>query len=90
MTDSTTPQDDAAMPPASTGSGSRLPVDGWMLKWAEAARGMRFMGEPVHELGRDELLAVVGWLTDQVEQERKHHASSVDLLKAVSRVAASR
>ena len=85
MTDETTPQDSAAMSPASAGSGSRLPVDWWMLKWSEAARGLRFMDVPVHELSRDELLTVVGWLADQVEQERKHHGSTVDFLRAVSR-----
>ena len=78
-------QDGAEPSPASTGSGSRLPTSASRDEWLEKSRGVLFFGVPVHELGREDLLAVVGYLMDQTERERKHHASTVDFLKAASR-----
>ncbi len=73
---------------ASAGSGLRLPVGLSTPTWAEKARGMTFYDVPVHELSRDELLAAVGYLADQLEQERKLHRSTWHVIKAAS--AASR
>jgi len=71
----------------STGSGSGLPPHLiHQPAWMEKARGMTFMGVPLDQLSRYELLAVVGYLADQVEQERKFHRSTVDILKAASAV----
>jgi hypothetical protein len=52
----------------------------------ELARAMTFFGEPLDRLSRDELLAVAGYLADQVEQERKFHHSTLGILKAESSV----
>ena len=71
---------------ASTGSGSRLPVGLATPTWAEKARGMTFFEVPVHELSREELLAVVGYLADQLYQERAMHRSTWDVIKAASAV----
>ena len=73
---------------ASAGSGSGLPVHKFPQEWSSKTQGMTFFGVPIQELSRDELMAVVGHLADQVEQERKRHRSTVDFLKAAS--AASR
>ena len=51
--------------------------------WLEKASGTTFFGIPVHELNRDELLSAIGYLADQLEQERKRHRSTVDFIKAV-------
>jgi len=69
---------------ASDGYGSRLPVGLSTQAWAEKARGITFFDVPVNELGRDELLAAVGYLADMLEQERKLHRSTWDVMKAAS------
>ena len=71
----------------SRGSGSRLPPHLIKPEWMEAARGMTFFGVPLDRLSRNELLAVAGYLADQVEQERKRHHSTVGILKAASAIA---
>lgn len=71
---------------ASGGSGSNLPVQKFLQEWSSKTQGMTFFGVPVHELSREELLAVVGHLADQIEQEQKRHRSTVDFLKAASAV----
>ena len=70
----------------STGSGSRLPANLIRPEWMELARAMTFFGEPLDKLSRDELLGVAGYLADQVEQERKFHHSTLDILKAAASV----
>jgi hypothetical protein len=71
---------------ASAGSGSRLPAHLIRPEWMELARAMTFFGEPLDKLSRDELLGVAGYLADQVEQERKFHHSTLDILKAAASV----
>jgi len=70
----------------SAGSGSRLPAHLIRPEWMELARAMTFFGEPLDKLSRDELLGVAGYLADQVEQERKFHHSTLDILKAAASV----
>jgi hypothetical protein len=81
MTDSTTPQDDAAMSPASDGSGSRLPSHLIQPEWMEAAKGMTFFAAPLDRLSRDELMAVIGYLSIQVKNEQRMHRSTLEILK---------
>lgn len=38
-------------------------------------------GVPSEELSRDELLAAIGWLNNQLEWERENHRKCVDIQK---------
>ena len=76
--------DDTARPIASAGSGSRLPLGSLQQEWTDQARAMTFFGVSLSELGRDDLLAVCGYLADQAEQERRFHHSTLDIFKAAS------
>lgn len=81
MIDETTPQGDAAMSPASDGSDSRLPAHLIKPEWMESARGMTFFAEPLDRLSRDELMAVIGYLSISVENEQRMHRSTLEILK---------
>jgi hypothetical protein len=51
-------------------SGDRMPQAS-VNKWATKASEMTFFGSPMAELGRTELLAAIGWLAEQRENDRK-------------------
>ena len=53
------------------------------IEWRNAVEGMTFFGVQLSELSRDELLSVVGYLADQVEQERRLHRSTMGMLAKV-------
>jgi hypothetical protein len=55
-------------------------------EWAEAARNMTFFGVPLVEFGRDDLMGLIGYLSQQVERERKLYRTTVDILKAAPAV----
>ena len=84
MSDSTTPQDDKAMAPASDGSGSGLPSHIFPPEWVEKGNSVKFFGILASELSRDELLAFVGYLAEQIEHERAMHASTLGVMRAAS------
>ena len=46
-------------------------------RWAEKANASRFFGEPVSDMSRRELLAIVGVLVDRVEAMERDAASVV-------------
>ncbi len=71
---------------ASAGSVSGLPAHLMQPEWMELARAVTIFGVPLDRLSRDELLGVAGYLADQVEQERKFHHSTLDILKAAASV----
>jgi hypothetical protein len=70
------------MSAGSRGSGSRLPPNLIKPEWMGAARGMTFFGEPLDRLSRDDLMAVAGYLLTQVEDEKRMHRSTLEILKA--------
>jgi hypothetical protein len=73
--------DDNERSVASAGSGSRLPLESFRQEWVEKARDMTFFAAPMERLSRDELLAVIGYLATQVEDERRMHRSTLKILK---------
>jgi hypothetical protein len=64
------------------GSGCCATSNVFRDEWAEAARNMTLFGVPLVELGRDDLMGVIGYLSQQVERERKFYRSTVDILKS--------
>ena len=55
-------------------------------QWREKAQGMRFFGQPVIDLDRDGLLAVVGCLQASAETERQLRASERETWAGISNV----
>jgi hypothetical protein len=66
---------------ASAGSGSGLPAHLMQPEWMELARAVTFFGVPLDRLSRDELMAVIGYLLTQVEDEKRMHRSTLEILK---------
>lgn len=68
------------------GTGSQLPSHLIQPKWIEMATGMTFFGEPLDKLSRDELMAVIGYLASQVEDEKRRHQSTLGVLNSLNPV----
>lgn len=54
-------------------------------KWREQALGGRFFGEPVANLDREDLLAVIGCLLASAEVDRKQRISERETWATISR-----
>lgn len=54
-------------------------------QWREKALGGRFFGEPIANLDRDGLLAVIGCLESRAETERQLRASERETWAALSK-----
>jgi hypothetical protein len=67
--------------PASAGSGSRIPAHLIQPEWVEKARDMTFFAAPLDKLNRDELMAVIGYLTIQLDNEQRMHRTTLEILK---------
>ena len=67
---------------ASAGSGSGLPAHLMRPEWMELARAVTFFGVPLDKLSRDELIANIGYLLAEVEDVRRRHRATLEILKA--------
>jgi len=66
---------------ASAGSGSGLPAHLMQPEWMELARAVTFFGVPLDRLSRDELIANIGYLLTQVEDVKRMHRATLEILK---------
>lgn len=48
-----------------------------MEKWREAANGVRFFGEPVADMEKAEMAAMIGFLLEQAERLREQSRSDL-------------
>ncbi len=46
---------------------------------------MTWMGRPIEDLSRDELLTVIRWQAEQMDRERQEHIRSMDFMSDVVR-----
>jgi len=67
---------------ASDGSGSGLPAHLMQPEWMELARAVTFFGVPLDRLSRDELIANIGYLLTQVEDVKRTHRATLEILRA--------
>jgi hypothetical protein len=67
---------------ASAGSGSGLPAHLMQPEWTELARAVTFFGVPLDRLSRDELVANIGYLLTQVEDAKRRHRATLEILRA--------
>jgi len=51
-------------------------------EWMELARAVTFFGVPLDRLSRDELIANIGYLLTQLEDERRMHRATLEIFKA--------
>lgn len=66
---------------AGSGSGSGLPAHLMQPEWMELARAVTFFGVPLDRLSRDELIANIGYLLTQVEDVKRMHRATLEILK---------
>lgn len=55
------------------------------LDWVKSHKTeFELFGVPSEDLNRDELLAAIGWLNNQLEWERENHRKCADIQKLVN------
>lgn len=59
-----------------------------MEAWKKTAEGSRFFGQPISEMDRDELLAIIGQLIESKEQSFADHVREREFWRFLSRRAA--
>jgi hypothetical protein len=52
-------------------------------EWKREAEGSAFFGQKLSEMDKDELLAVVGYLSKDADRTRKQNASDLDMLTTI-------
>ena len=62
-------------------AGSRLPTHLIRQEWIDKAKDLTFFGTPFGELSRHELMAAIGCLANQFEEDRLRHRSTLKILK---------
>jgi hypothetical protein len=50
------------------------------VAWEKEAEGSMFFGEPIANMSRDELMAVIGYLAKDADATRKRHDSDMALM----------